>query len=98
MNVCVVSIETRRFFDECQASYLPEMYKVFGVFSTQEKAENAVFSYFMDRYSGQYEIYDECHDADGNYIGSDIVFIRKDKMFGGHALYGIEFHHKDIDG
>ena len=45
-EVWVVTIESRRFFDECQHSYLPEMNKVFGVYSTKEKASEEVWNYF----------------------------------------------------
>lgn len=48
-NVWVVTVESRRFFDECQYSYLPEMDKVFGVYSTKEKASSEVWDYFMGK-------------------------------------------------
>lgn len=37
-NVYVVTVESRRFFDECQYSYLPEMNKVFWRVFYQRKS------------------------------------------------------------
>ena len=48
-KVCVVTIDTRRFFDECQKSYLPIMHKVFGVYIDRDKAQSAIWEYFRDQ-------------------------------------------------
>ena len=92
-NAWVVTVESRRFFDECQYSYLPEMHKVFGVYSTKEKAQSEVWNYFKDKF----ELFDENYDADGEYIGCELIFKRVDEKYGGHALYGIDFYLETID-
>lgn len=96
-KVCVVHIETRRFFDECQDSYLPEMYPIFGVYSTEEKAEQAVFDYFTNRYKEQHEPCFEDFDVDGERLDYDVCFKRVDKAFGGCAFYGVNFYLETID-
>ena len=93
-EVWVVTIESRRFFDECQHSYLPEMNKVFGVYSTKEKASEEVWNYFG---GDNFESFFDNHDADGDFIGCELVFKRVDKKYGGHALYGVDFHLETID-
>lgn len=96
-EVWVVTIESRRFFDECQHSYLPEMNKVFGVYSTKEKASSEVWDYFMGKDAEKYEIFLDNYDANGEYIGCEYIFKRVDEKYGGHALYGIDFHLETID-
>lgn len=96
-KVCVVHIETRRFFDECQNSYLPVMYPIFGVFSTRETAEKAVWDYFTNRFKEQFEMYCDNFDAEGNRLFYDLCFKREDKVFKGHALYGVDFYVETID-
>ena len=96
-EVWVVTIENRRFFDECQHSYLPEMKKVFGVYSTKEKAFAEVWDYFMGRYAVEHEVFLDNYDINGEYIGCELVFKRADKKYGGHALYGVDFHLETID-
>lgn len=96
-TVCVVHIETRRFFDECQSSYLPEMYPIFGVYSTMEKAKGEVWDYFTDRYGEEHEVCFDKFDAEGNTLSYDLCFKREDKTYKGHALYCIEFYLETID-
>ena len=96
-DVCVVHIETRRFFDECQDSYLPEMYPIFGVYSTREKAEQEVWDYFTNRFKEQYEVCFDDFDIDGERLNYDVCFKRVDKVFGGCAFYCVTFHLATID-
>lgn len=96
-EVCVVHIETRRFFDECQSSYLPLMYPIFGVYSTREKAERAVLDYFTNRFKEQYGVCFEDFDVDGERLDYDVCFKRVDKVFGGCAFYCINFYLRTID-
>lgn len=96
-KVCVVHIETRRFFDECQNSYLPVMYPIFGVYSTRGKAEAAVFDYFVNRFKEQHEQCFEDFDTDGESLDFDVCFKRVDKVFGGYAFYLVKFYLKTID-
>lgn len=96
-EVCVVHIETRRFYDECQNSYLPEMYPIFGVYSTREKAGQAVGDYFLNRYKEQHEPYFEYFDIDGERMDYDVCFKRMDKAFGGCAFYCVNFFLETID-
>ena len=96
-KVCVVHIETRRFFDECQESYLPLMYPIFGVYSTREKAEREVGDYFMNRYKEQHEPCLEDLDIDGEGLDYDFCFKRVDKVFGGCAFYLVKFYLEIID-
>lgn len=96
-EVCVVHIETRRFFDECQYSYLPEMYPIFGVYSTREKAVEAVWDYFANRYKEQHEVCYDTFDAEGNYLFYDLCFKREDKTFKGCAFYSVNFYLQTID-
>ena len=63
-EVCVVHIETRRFWDASQNSYLPVMYPIFGVYSTREKAEYAVWDYFTNRFEGKYKVCFDDFDAE----------------------------------
>ena len=96
-KVCVVHIETRRFWDDCQHSYLPVMYPIFGVYSTRENAERAVWDYFTNRFKEHFEVCcDDC-DAEGNILFYDLCFKREDKVFKGHALYGVDFYLETID-
>lgn len=96
-EVCVVHIETRRFFDECQSSYLPVMYPIFGVYSTKERAEEAVWDYFANSFKEQYELCCDDFDIDGERLGYDACFKRVDKVFGGCAFYGVNFYLGTID-
>ena len=96
-EVCVVCIETRRFWDECQSSYLPTMYPIFGVYSTREKAEREVWDYFTNRFKEQYEVYLDNIDAEGERLFYDLCFKREDKIYKGHALYGVDFYLETID-
>lgn len=92
-EVCVVHIETRRFFDECQRSSLPEMYPIFGVYSTKERAGRAVLDYFKE----QYESWWDDSDVDGERLDYDVCFKRVDKVFGGCAFYCVKFYLETID-
>lgn len=96
-KVYVVHIETRRFFDECQNSYLPEMYPIFGVYSTREKAEVEVFDYFANRFKEQHEQCFEDFDIPGEGLDYDVCFKRVDKVFGGCAFYLVKFYLETID-
>lgn len=96
-EVCVVYIETRAFFDECQGSYLPIMYPIFGVYSTRVKAEQEVWDYFTNRYKGQYEVCWDDSDIDGERLDYDVCFKRVDKEFGGCAFYCVNYYLKTID-
>lgn len=96
-KVYVVHIETRRFFDECQKSYLPVMYPIFGVYSTREKAEVEVFDYFANRFKEQHEQCFEDFDTDGERLDYDVCFKRVDKVFGGYAFYLVKFYLETID-
>ena len=96
-DVCVVHIETREFLDECQGSYLPEMCPIFGVYSTREKAVEAVWDYFANRYKEQHEVCYDTFDAEGNYLFYDLCFKREDKTFKGCAFYSVNFYLQTID-
>lgn len=96
-EVCVVHIETRRFWDASQNSYLPVMYPIFGVYSTREKAEYAVWDYFANRFEGKYKVCFDDFDAEGNRLSYDLCFKREDKIYKGHALYCIDFSLETID-
>ena len=96
-TVYVVHIETRRFFDECQSSYLPEMCPIFGVYSTREKAEREVWDYFTNRFKEQYELCLDNFDIDGERMDYDVCFKRVDKTYKGCAFYGVTFHLATID-
>ena len=96
-KVCVVHTETRRFFDECQISYLPLLYPIFGVYSTREKAERAVWDYFTNRFKEQYEVCCDNFDVEGNVLEFDLCFKREDKIFKGCAFYGVDFYFETID-
>lgn len=96
-EVCVVHIETRKFWDECQSSYLPTMYPIFGVYSTREKAEEEVWDYFTNRFKGQYEVCLDDFDAEGNRLDYYLCFKGEDKKYKGHALYGVDFYLETID-
>lgn len=96
-KVCVVHIETRRFFDERQASYLPVMYPIFGVYSTREKAEVEVFNYFANIFKEKYEQCFEDSDIDGVGLDYDVCFKRVDKVFKGCAFYLVNFYLETID-
>lgn len=96
-KVCVVHIETRRFFDECQSSFLPVMYPIFGVYSTREEAEHAVWDYFTNRFKEKYEVCCDNFDAEGNGLYFDLCFKREDKTFKGCAFYGVNFYYETID-
>lgn len=96
-KVCVVHIETRRFLDECQGSWPPVMYPIFGVYSTRAKAEQAVWDYFTNRSKEQYEVCFDGFDIDGEPLDYDDCFKRVDKEFGGCAFYCINFYVETID-
>lgn len=96
-EVYVVHIETRSFFDECQNSYLPVMYPIFGVYSTREKAELSVWDYFANRFKEQYEVCCDDFDIDGEGLDYDVCFKRVDKVFGGYAFYLVKFYLETID-
>lgn len=90
-SVCVVTVDTRRFFDECQHSYLPVMYKVFGVYNSKEKAYDDVWHYFTNNTTGQYEVCFDEYDKEGILLGYDDCFTKTDKTYGGIAYYGIDY-------
>lgn len=96
-KVCVVHIETRRFFDECQSSYLPVMCPIFGVYSTREKAEREVWDYFTNRFKEQYEVCCNDFDTEGNRLYFDLCFKREDKTFKGCAFYLVNFYLETIN-
>lgn len=96
-QVCVVTIDSRRFFGEYVGGFLPEMYTVFGVYSTVEAAHEEVYDFFMRRYEGLYEPCFEENDVDGETLDYDIVFKRTDKEFGGVAYYGVDYHIKNVE-
>ena len=91
-TVYVVTIDTRRFFDECQYSYLPVMHRVFGVYDSLEKAHKDVWDYFVNNETEQYEICFDDYDADGVFLGYDDTFKRTDERYGGCAYYGVDYH------
>lgn len=97
LQVCVVTIESRRFFDECEKSYLPLMNTIFGIYLTKEKAEKEVWDYFMRRFEGKYEICLQEEDIEGMYLDYDVVFKRTDKEYGGVAYYGVNYHIETIE-
>lgn len=96
-EVYVAYIETRRFWDASQNSYLPIMSPIFGVYSTKEKAEQAVWDYFTNRFKGQYEVCFDDFDPEGNSLLFDLCFKREDKTFKGCAFYGVDFYLETID-
>lgn len=96
-QVCVVTIDSRRFFGECGGSFLPEMYTVFGVYSTEEAAHKEVYDYFMRRFEGLYEPCFEENDVDGETLDYDIVFKITDKKCGGIAYYGINYWVENVE-
>lgn len=96
-TVCVVTIDTRRFFDECLASYLPIKHKVFGVYTDINKAQSDVWEYFSERFKEEYEYCLDKFDKDGEPLVYDDVFTRTDKKYGGIAYYGISYHIENIE-
>lgn len=96
-EVCVVHIETRKFWDDCQKSYLPTMYPIFGVYSTKEKAERDLWDYFTNRFKEEYEPCFDEFDIDGGRLGYDVCFKLVDKAFGGCAYYCVDFYLETID-
>lgn len=96
-EVCVVHIETRRFFDECRSSHLPVMHPIFGVYSTREKAEREVWDYFTNRFKEQYEVCCDNFDTEGNCLFYDLCFKCEDKIFGGCSFYLVNFCLETID-
>jgi hypothetical protein len=96
-KVWVVTIDTRRFFDDCECSFLPLMWTVFGVYSSEEKAKADVKDYFMRRFAGDYEYCFDKTDIDGNSLSYDEVFKRIDQNYGGVAYYGVDYYWEDIE-
>lgn len=95
-TVCVVTIDTRRIFDECQKSYLPIMHKVFGVYSDKNKAQSAIWEYFSEDFKEIFEYCLDNFDKDGEVLAYDDVFMRTDKKYGGIAYYGIDYHIENV--
>lgn len=95
-KVCVVTIDTRRFFDECQNSYLPIMHKVFGVYIDINKAQSAIWEYFSEKFKEEFEYCLDKIDKDGEALVYDDVFTRTDKTYGGIAYYGISYYMENI--
>ena len=96
-TVCVVTIDTRRFFDECLYSHLPIMHKVFGVYTDMNKAQSDVWEYFSERFKDVYEYCPDNFDKDGEALVYDDVFTHTDKEYGGIAYYGIKYHIENIE-
>lgn len=88
----IVRIESIRFFDDSQYSYLPYFNEIFGVYTDEQQAKNAVWAYFGS--SDDYEIIiDECDDIDNVIISNNSdVFKYVDKTYGGVAYYIVSYH------
>ena len=88
----IVRIETIRFFDDCEYSYLPYFNEIFGVYTDEQQAKKSVWEYFGS--NDDYEIIiDECDDIDNVVISNDSdVFKYVDKTYGGVAYYIVSYH------
>ena len=92
LAIWIVTIESRRFFDDCQYSYLPVFNKIFGVYYSREEAEKEVWKHFADKY----EICFDDYDPEGEYLGYDDAFMLVDEKYGGKAIYGIDYHQETL--
>lgn len=88
-EIWIVTIDSHRFFDECEYSYLPIFHKIFGVYNSKAEAEKAVWSCFGD---DKYEYILPTEIMDTHQIYHDIMFKYVDKEYGGYAIYGIDYH------
>lgn len=87
LKVYVVHIETDRFFDECERSYLPLMQDIFGVYLSKNTAEKEIFEYFDgDEYVLEQTI--PIHTDKGTEYA--YIFKYEDKNYGGYCLYTID--------
>lgn len=90
--IWVVTIDTLKYFDECQRSFLPDFHKVFGVYRTKDEAMGALYSTFYNE-KGEYEPMTDNELVElGCSDGYDEAFKYEDKEYGGFAIYGIEYH------
>ena len=97
MEVYVVTIDSHRYFDECEHSYLPLFHKVFGVYHTKDEAVKAVYRCFCDDASvSKYEMYLDDYSPNGEYLGHDDMFLYKDEKYGGYAIYGVDYYLEKI--
>lgn len=93
-QIYVVTIDTIKVWDPCQRSYLPTMCKVFGVYTSDAEAKNAVWSYFgNDKFDWGTDVMDE----NGNYLYYDDLFILTDKRYEGRAYYCVNYHVESIE-
>lgn len=89
MKIWIVTVESHRFFDEFERSYLPLFNPVFGVYSSEHEANEAIWRHFGDEKYEYMDNDDEVCDRDGSYIYHDEAFKYTDKEHGGYAIYGI---------
>ena len=98
MEIWIVTIDSHRYFDECEYSNLPIFNKVFGVYHSKDEASKAVYEYFCDdTHKTKYEIYLDNYAPNGDYIGCEDMFLYKDVKYSGYAIYGIDYHLEIIE-
>ena len=90
-KVIVVTIESRRYFDECERSYLPLYKTVFGVYKSKENALKDVWKSF-----GSYEINLDYLDENGEYMDFDDSFKFIDETYGGYAIYCVKYSEETV--
>ena len=86
----IVRIESIRYFDDCQYSYLPYFDEIFGVYTSQKDAQRAVWSYFGKDDEYEYICDGNIKDKEAPY--ADEIFKYVDKHHGGYAYYAIYYH------
>lgn len=92
MEVWIVLVDSYRFFDPCQYSYLPTMHKVFGIYRSKMEALDNVWNYFGDNEKYEYLTDGELSEYEnGETIFGDDFFLYKDKQYEGYAIYAIEY-------
>lgn len=87
LKVYVVHIETDRFFDECEESYLPVMKDIFGVYLSKDTARKEIF----ERFNGEKYVLEQTipiHTDKGTEYA--YMFKYEDKEYGGYCLYIID--------
>ena len=92
IKVWVVTIDTIKNWDECQGSYLPTMNKIFGVYSSENEARHAIWSYFSPLMDKGYEYGFDNEDQESNWLDYEDLYIRTDPNYGGKAYYCVNYH------
>jgi hypothetical protein len=95
MKIWIATVDSHRYLDDFEYSYLPLYRKVFGVYHTRDEAVKAVFQKFCNEEN--YDIYFEQYAPNGEYLGYDHMFYYKDAKYGGYAIYGIDYHLETIE-